>query len=229
MLGAKASTSFHPMDNPYYLLIKDETQGPFTLHQVRAMWNAGTLTGVTFFTRPGMTEWKPLLDMQNELESQASPTSPSQPAVHGNPPSASQSSTAQSPNGVKSAQAGQPAVSGQTPTTNEWVMALLGTVFAAVLFLTLIALSRPAPSGRDSNSTRSAYEAACSIIWQEYPGAKGVSSIENTPVHRIGAAYHFEIMVDGLNAFGGPVRNLVLVEVEYQDGRWISKGTYNKK
>ena len=52
----------------YYVIQNGETNGPYTIGQLRAMWNSGTLTGETLYCREGWTEWLPLSAMIEELE-----------------------------------------------------------------------------------------------------------------------------------------------------------------
>jgi hypothetical protein len=44
----------------YYLLNGDQEQGPWTLGELQAFWQAGAVTLETLHARPGMSEWKPL-------------------------------------------------------------------------------------------------------------------------------------------------------------------------
>lgn len=44
----------------YYLLNGDQEQGPWTLGELQAFWQAGAVTLETLYAQPGMSEWKPL-------------------------------------------------------------------------------------------------------------------------------------------------------------------------
>lgn len=44
----------------YYLLLKGETSGPFTLEQLHDMWMADKITLDTLFVRPGMSKCQPI-------------------------------------------------------------------------------------------------------------------------------------------------------------------------
>ena len=57
----------------YYLLQNDETKGPYTIGQLRAMWNSGVITADTLYCREGWSEWLPLLGMIRDLEPPAEP------------------------------------------------------------------------------------------------------------------------------------------------------------
>ena len=50
-------------------MLGGERKGPYTLGQMRAMWNAGTLTGDTLYWRDGQSNWEALSTIQGDLES----------------------------------------------------------------------------------------------------------------------------------------------------------------
>jgi TM2 domain-containing membrane protein YozV len=52
----------------YYILQDDKQTGPYTVKQLRSMWNAGQLTAETFYWREGMSEWTPLRGVIDKLE-----------------------------------------------------------------------------------------------------------------------------------------------------------------
>ena len=62
----------------YYVIQNNETKGPYTIGQLRAMWSSGAVTTETLYCREGWSEWLPLLAMARELESSAAP--PAQPS-----------------------------------------------------------------------------------------------------------------------------------------------------
>jgi len=63
-----------------------------------------------------------------------------------------------------------------------------------------------------------AYSAAKTFASRVYPGAKSFSSRDESPVVvTAGAIYSVTLVVDGVNAFNAPVRNVVLV-TEVQSG-----------
>src|SRR5713101_6405846 len=57
----------------YYTLQNDETKGPYTLGQLRSMWNAGSITSETLHSQEGYSEWLPLSTIIHELEPPAAP------------------------------------------------------------------------------------------------------------------------------------------------------------
>jgi len=52
----------------YYLILDDKEQGPFTIGQLRSLWNAGKITGKTCYFQAGMTAWEPMAQILSRLE-----------------------------------------------------------------------------------------------------------------------------------------------------------------
>jgi hypothetical protein len=77
-----------------------------------------------------------------------------------------------------------------------------------------------AQNGHRHDSSREAYGYAKDFIKQHYPGAQKFGSFSESIVTRNGSTYDVAIKVDGLNAFGGPIRNTVGVEMEYTGSSW---------
>lgn len=55
----------------YYVDINCEASGPYTIGQLRAMWNSGAITSKTLYCREGWSQWLPLSAMISELEPSA--------------------------------------------------------------------------------------------------------------------------------------------------------------
>lgn len=54
-----------------YPLWKDDAeQGPYTIEQLRAMWNAGAITSQTQFMMKGGSVWLPLSNIADKIENQ---------------------------------------------------------------------------------------------------------------------------------------------------------------
>jgi len=64
----------------YYILQNNETKGPYTIGQVRSMWNSGVLTADASYSVDGQNNWQPLRLFANQLECSGSVT-PSSPIV----------------------------------------------------------------------------------------------------------------------------------------------------
>jgi hypothetical protein len=56
------------MSPVYHLWLEERAKGPFTLGQLRAMWNGGQITRDTLYVVEGGSEWCPLSDIIGELE-----------------------------------------------------------------------------------------------------------------------------------------------------------------
>ncbi len=61
----------------YYLILDEKEQGPFTIGQLRSLWNAGKITSKTYYFQDGMGEWNPLANIISRLE--LSPTKDTSP------------------------------------------------------------------------------------------------------------------------------------------------------
>jgi hypothetical protein len=44
----------------YYILLENEPKGPYTISQLRSLWNSGSITGNTLYCQEEFTEWVPL-------------------------------------------------------------------------------------------------------------------------------------------------------------------------
>src|SRR5580704_9464544 len=62
-----------------YILQANEKKGPYTIGQLRSLWNAGLITAQTLYSPEGFPEWIPLARIISDLE-------PSQPSSFGNKP-----------------------------------------------------------------------------------------------------------------------------------------------
>lgn len=66
-----------------HYLISDngQTQGPFTITQLRSMWHSGAVTGETLYCEEGSDVWLHLRVLEQQLEEQSAPTTPSRTTV----------------------------------------------------------------------------------------------------------------------------------------------------
>jgi hypothetical protein len=65
-----------------------------------------------------------------------------------------------------------------------------------------------------------AYEAAKDFATRAYPGAKSFSSIDTSPVSENNGIYTVRLLVDGVNAFNAPIRNVVVVQESLHGNNW---------
>lgn len=54
----------------YYILLGDETKGPYTIGQLRSLWYSGLITAQTLYCQEGFAEWLPLARIITDLEPQ---------------------------------------------------------------------------------------------------------------------------------------------------------------
>jgi hypothetical protein len=59
------TTSVHA----YFILQNNETQGPYSIEELRSLWNNGTITGETFYCKQGYDEWLRLEKIVDCLQS----------------------------------------------------------------------------------------------------------------------------------------------------------------
>src|SRR6185436_17116391 len=52
----------------YSIIQNRETRGPYTIGQLRSMWNSGAITGDTLYCEEGSDDWRTLSDLLHELE-----------------------------------------------------------------------------------------------------------------------------------------------------------------
>jgi hypothetical protein len=79
MLGKRECFTKMSDETEYYLVMDDKEQGPFTIGQLRSLWNAGKITSKTYYFQPGMIEWKPLAQVVTRLE--PPPTKEAEPTI----------------------------------------------------------------------------------------------------------------------------------------------------
>jgi GYF domain 2 len=65
----------------FYILQGEEKKGPYSLGQLRAMWNSGALTMQTRYCEEGSDEWNAMSSLQHELEPQDISRSPARPLL----------------------------------------------------------------------------------------------------------------------------------------------------
>jgi TM2 domain-containing membrane protein YozV len=67
--NAKGPASPPPMPRAkgLFVIVGDETKGPYSLKQVKAMYESGQLTMDTQCCREGDEKWRPLVELENEI------------------------------------------------------------------------------------------------------------------------------------------------------------------
>ena len=65
-----------PREALYYVHINGKVSGPYTLGQLRSMWQSGTVMADTIFWCEGNSDWQSLLSMRHLLEPPSLPAPP---------------------------------------------------------------------------------------------------------------------------------------------------------
>jgi len=52
----------------YFIIQDDQTKGPYTMGQLRSMWNAGAITVDTLYCEEGFEDWLHLRVLAEEIE-----------------------------------------------------------------------------------------------------------------------------------------------------------------
>jgi hypothetical protein len=101
---------------------------------------------------------------------------------------------------------------------------IAGVCFFVVLILFAVAqgskTAEQIEKDRIDSNRRQAYFEAKQFILKEIVGARSVGDIEDSSVSVEGNLYTVNVKVDGLNAFGGPVRQLVTVTLKLDGRDW---------
>jgi GYF domain 2 len=63
-------------DDKYFILQNDEPEGPYSVEELRALWNSGVVTSETFYCEEGYEEWLRLENIASQLESSAPAATP---------------------------------------------------------------------------------------------------------------------------------------------------------
>lgn len=99
-----------------------------------------------------------------------------------------------------------------------------GAVVTLLIFL--VWLNKDLSHGVSSESRASSYDAhsaAEDFVKRSFPGADKISSMGDSVVQQDGDTYLVGVVVDGKNAFGGPIRKMVGVEMEKVGDKWRLK------
>lgn len=64
------------MSDQYYLWLNDQQAGPYTMIQLRSIWNSGAITSETLYWQEGMSEWIALGTWLEETRPKSIPAPP---------------------------------------------------------------------------------------------------------------------------------------------------------
>ncbi|MDB2327301.1 DUF4339 domain-containing protein [bacterium] len=72
------------MDDQYWITIGDEQRGPYTISQLRSMWQSGTITANTLYWQQGFDDWfslSTIIDLLEPHQPAAPPALPPEPQI----------------------------------------------------------------------------------------------------------------------------------------------------
>lgn len=104
------------------------------------------------------------------------------------------------------------------------IVAAIGCVW---MYNSMMSEARSGKLNMDSMDEDAHYTAE-QFIKKQTAGAREVSSYRDSVVTHDGSTYYVACHVDGLNAFGGPVRQALIVEMKLDGGTWSLVGIHHK-
>jgi hypothetical protein len=112
------------------------------------------------------------------------------------------------------------------------VVAVCFGLMGIVLLIGAIGVAFEGPAGvtrrEAAGQNFDAYYTAEQFVLKQIPGARKVSEFAESVVDVEGNTYRVAMNVDGLNAFGGPVRQALIVEMTLDGGTWRLVGIHHK-
>lgn len=188
-----------------FVSVSDETKGPYSLKQIKAMYESGQLTMDTLCCHEGAERWRPLVELEREIFKSDQKAAP--PPIPTRTPAA------------RAIQFAQRQINEEKNNSkrNVWIAIVLSA--GVVLFLILAAAGGGPVTDFDSKKQDAHYTAE-QFIKQQIVGAKTVSDYRDSVVTSEGNTYYVAVNVDGLNAFGGPVRQALIVEMTLDGDKW---------
>ena len=60
-------------DTLYHIVLNEQNAGPYTIGQLRAMWQSGAVTAQTQYWFEGAADWRPLINLRSMLEPSVTP------------------------------------------------------------------------------------------------------------------------------------------------------------
>lgn len=190
-----------PID--YYVLIDDYECGPYSISMLKELMDTGRINRDTLYAQQGMERWEPIRSIEPALFPPPKPKSrPLAPVM---------------PQTVVPVE--------KVGTMRLWLLAIGGTVAAAVLLL-LIAIpflhepSPPKAGSRETDQKFEAYYSAREFVKRTYPGAQNVSPFSESVVNKEGKTYYVAVTAENLNSSNGPVRHQVGLILHLDGDTW---------
>lgn len=198
----------------YFVLRADEgskEQGPMSVREIRARVSSGTLNRTDWYARSGMAEWKLVFELLEAAQQVETPPPPLPPVLP-QPDAPPVIPPVRNPWGDYKR---------EQPNWGKRFIAFGGIVAGLLIVIVMLVLMSDGRFNEwwiESEASRNAQ----SCILAAYPGAEKMNQVGN--VNRIyGNTYGVRFVVDGKNAFGGPVRKLITVTMELNGRSWSLK------
>lgn len=194
----------------YYILQPgaEKERGPYSLNELRTMWENGTIDENTMWAVQGMEGWDGLATLKKQIF----PEQFIEPPIFVEPPKI----TARSLDDVYRRNDEQQVERARGQMGVFATTFVIGLVLISLLVVFgVIASSTDTPEDKAERRRSGAYDYTRAVIRDRYPGAK---EFLRYGVTREGNKYHVVTVVDGLNAFGGPVRTEFDAKLEWSDG-----------
>lgn len=197
----------------YYLWREDAEEGPYTAPELWARFEAGQLAEFEPVRIGRHGEWLQIADVIERLDREAHPVEVVIP-----PRPLTQSTTPPLPRCVPApVRAARPA-SRDLPV--PVVVIAFGTLFFCIILFGNYAMKNPGDSSTTGPKNRDAYHTAQDFVRSQFPGADSFSEYNGSVIKTSGNRYQVAMYVDGRNAFGGPIRKRVVVEMDLIGNRW---------
>jgi len=199
--------------------------GPFTLDQARDYVADGQLLATDLAWFEGAQDWMPLHSVPGLARTPPPPPrsrpppppAPRRPSPSGQPVP-SQSSPVAAPTQPK-------------PKQNPFVVgcAVIAGGFGLLLLIGALGVFFQSPEERaksdEADIRYDAYYTATVFAKQQFPGLKSIEPYKGTFIDKEGDTYTVDLVVEGVNAFNAPVRQVIAFEMQWGGGKWRLKST----
>lgn len=197
----------------YYLWREDAEQGPYTAAEVWSRYVASEITAVVPVRIGKHGEWLQIADVLERLDREAHPVEVAIP-----PRPLTQSATRPLPRCVPAPVRIERPASRDLPV--PVVVIAFGVLFFCIMLFGNYVMKNPGDSSTTGPQNLDAYHTAQEFVRSQFPGADTFSEFNGSVVNTSGNRYQVAMYVDGRNAFGGPIRKRVVVEMDLIGDRW---------
>lgn len=195
--------------------------GPFTLDQARDYVADGQLLATDMAWFEGATDWMPLHSVPGLARTPPPPPRsrpPPPPAPLGGQPAPFHTSPVATPTQPK-------------PKRNPFVVgcAAIAGGFGLLLLIGSLGVLFQSPEERAKSEEKDirydAYYTATVFAHQQFPSIKSIEPYKGTFIEKEGNTYTVDLVIEGVNAFNAPVKQVIAFELEWGGGKWRLKST----